>query len=155
MATRIVLSVNGREQAVTVDDPATPLLYVLRDDLAIDSPKYGCGLAQCGACTVHIDGVATRSCVVPVNTVSGKAITTLEGLGTPDRPHPVQAAFITDQAVQCGYCANGMIMTAAALLKHKPAATDAEITQALAANICRCGTHARIAKAVARAVGRA
>jgi nicotinate dehydrogenase subunit A len=155
MTTRIALSVNGRQQDVTVDDPATPLLYVLRDDLAIDSPKYGCGLAQCGACTVHIDGVAARSCVVPVNSVVGKAITTLEGLGTPDRPHPVQAAFITDQAVQCGYCANGMIMTAAALLREKPAATDAEITQALAANICRCGTHARIAKAVARAAGRA
>jgi nicotinate dehydrogenase subunit A len=155
MAIRITLTVNGASRDVTVDDPATPLLYVLRDELGLNGPHFGCGLAQCGACTVHIDGVVRRSCVVAVESVAGRAVTTLEGIGTPQNPHPLQAAFIAEQAVQCGYCANGMIMTAAALLKDKPQATDSEITDALAGNLCRCGTHARIVKAVARAAGRA
>jgi nicotinate dehydrogenase subunit A len=155
MATRIGLVVNGTSREVTVDDPATPLLYVLRDELGLHGPHYGCGLAQCGACTVHVDGAVRRSCVVPVESVAGRAITTLEGLGTPADPHVLQTAFIEEQAVQCGYCANGMLMTAAALLKDKPRATDAEISEALANNLCRCGTHARIVKAVARAAGRA
>jgi nicotinate dehydrogenase subunit A len=155
MATRIGLVVNGQRREVTVDDPATPLLYVLRDELGLQGPHYGCGLAQCGACTVHIDGAVRRSCVVAVDSVAGRAITTLEGLGTQANPHVLQTAFIEEQAAQCGYCANGMLMTAAALLKEKPRATDAEIAEALAGNICRCGTHARIVKAVARAAGRA
>ena len=155
MTTRISLIVNGASRDVTVDDPATPLLYVLRDELGLTGPLFGCGLAQCGACSVHVDGAVRRSCVVAVESVAGRSVTTLEGLGTAQNPHALQTAFIAEQAVQCGYCANGMIMTAAALLKDKPQATDAEITEALAGNICRCGTHVRIAKAVARAAGRA
>ncbi len=144
------LNVNGKKQSVTVDAD-TPLLYVLRDDLALNGPKYGCGLGQCGACTVHVDGVATRSCLLPVSTMGGKAIITLEGLSASGKPSKLQQAFIDEQAVQCGYCVNGMIMTSAALLKSKPNPTDADIKDALAGNLCRCGTHQRICAAVKRA----
>lgn len=144
------LNVNGKRQSVTVDAD-TPLLYVLRDDLALNGPKYGCGLGQCGACTVHVDGVATRSCLLPVSSLRGKAITTLEGLASGGKASKLQQAFIDEQAVQCGYCVNGMIMTSAALLKSKPHPTDADIKDALAGNLCRCGTHQRICAAVKRA----
>ncbi len=145
------LTVNGRP--VTVDvEPDTPLLYVLRNDLQLNSPKFGCGLAQCGACTVIVDGAAIRSCVTPTATVVGKAITTLEGLGTLDAPHPLQQAFIAEQAAQCGYCINGMIMTAKAFLDQNPNADEAAIRQALNRNLCRCGTHLRILRAINRYV---
>ena len=147
---RYTLKVNGKPQAVNVDAD-TPLLYVLRDDLALNGPKYGCGLGQCGACTVHVDGVATRSCLLPVSQLAGKAITTLEGLGSSGKPARLQQAFIEEQAVQCGYCVNGMIMTSAALLAVNPKPNDAEIKSALAGNLCRCGTHQRICAAVKRA----
>ena len=147
---RYALKVNGKSQAVDVDAD-TPLLYVLRDDLALKGPKFGCGLGQCGACTVHVDGVATRSCLLLVSTLGGKAITTLEGLGSANKPTRLQQAFIDVQAVQCGYCINGMIMTSAALLATNPKPTDAEIKGALAGNLCRCGTHQRICAAVKRA----
>lgn len=144
------LSVNGRAQTVNVE-PDTPLLYVLRDDLGLKGPKFGCGLSQCGACTVLLDGAAIRSCVTPLTSARGHEITTLEGLGTPEHPAPIQRAFIEEQAAQCGYCINGMIMTAAAFLKTKQHPTDAEIKTALAGNLCRCGTHLRIVRAVSRA----
>jgi nicotinate dehydrogenase subunit A len=141
---------NGR--AVTVDswDPAQPLLYVLRNGLGLHGPKFGCGLSQCGACTVLIDGKAARSCVMPVRQAAGHAITTLEGLGTPEKPDPVQAAFIAEQAAQCGYCTNGMIMTVKSLLKQTPHPTLDQAKQGLAGNLCRCGTHTRILRAVMR-----
>ena len=144
------LNVNGKKQSVTVDAD-TPLLYVLRDDLALNGPKFGCGLGQCGACTVLMDGVATRSCMLPVSTIAGKAVITLEGLSTGGKTGKLQQAFIDEQAVQCGYCVSGMIMTSAALLKRKPNPTDADIKDALAGNLCRCGTHQRICAAVKRA----
>ncbi len=147
---RYTLKVNGKPQAVNVDAD-TPLLYVLRDDLALNGPKFGCGLGQCGACTVHVGGVATRSCLLPVSTLAGKAITTLEGLGSTGKPAKLQQAFIDEQAVQCGYCVNGMIMTSAALLAVNPKPSDAQIKDALAGNLCRCGTHQRICAAVKRA----
>ena len=144
---KIVLQVNGQSRSVDVA-PDTPLLYVLRNDLQLDGPKFGCGLAQCGACMVLIDGEAIRSCVRRVDSVNGKQILTLEGLGTPDRPHPVQAAFIEEQAAQCGYCINGMIMTSKAFLDKNPDPTEQQIRQALAGNLCRCGTHLEILRAV-------
>ena len=144
------LAVNGRAQTVNVE-PDTPLLYVLRDDLGLKGPKFGCGLSQCGACTVLLDGAAIRSCVTPVASARGHEITTLEGLGTPEHPAPIQRAFIEEQAAQCGYCINGMIMTAAAFLKTNQHPTDAEIKTALVGNLCRCGTHLRIIRAVSRA----
>ena len=147
---RYTLNVNGKPQSVQVDAD-TPLLYVLRDDLALKGPKYGCGLGQCGACTVHVNGVATRSCLLPVSTLAGKSITTLEGLGSSGKPGKLQQAFIDEQAVQCGYCVSGMIMTSAALLKSRPNPSDGEIKDALAGNLCRCGTHQRICAAVKRA----
>jgi nicotinate dehydrogenase subunit A len=144
------LNVNGKSVSVFVDDPDVPLLYVLRDDLGLHGPRFGCGLGQCGACTVHIDGAAVRSCVMPLSSVGGKVIT-LEGLGSEARPHPLQRAFIEEQAVQCGYCINGMIMQSAALLRRTPKPTEDQIRQELAANLCRCGTHLRILRAVMRA----
>jgi nicotinate dehydrogenase subunit A len=144
------LNVNGKSVAVFVDDPNVPLLYVLRDNLGLHGPRFGCGLGQCGACTVHIDGAAVRSCVMPLSAVKGKVVT-LEGLGSEARPHPLQRAFIEEQAVQCGYCINGMIMQSAALLTRTPTPTEAQIRQELAANLCRCGTHLRILRAVMRA----
>jgi nicotinate dehydrogenase subunit A len=152
MAT-VTLSVNGREQTVDTDDPQTPLLYALRDNLALHGPKFGCGLGQCGACTVIVDGNAVRSCQTMVSQVQGRAITTLEGLGTPEKMHPVQAAFVAEQAAQCGYCSNGMMMTAAALLQKTPRPSETQIREALAGNLCRCGTQVRVIKAVQRAAG--
>jgi nicotinate dehydrogenase subunit A len=144
------LNVNGAVRSVEADSD-TPLLYVLRDNLDLHGPKFGCGLGQCGACTVTIDGAAVRSCSLPISAVSTGKVITLEGLGTTDRPHPVQQAFIDEQAVQCGYCINGMIMTATAFLAQTPAPSETQICDALAGNLCRCGTHTRIIKAVKRA----
>ncbi|HEV2198501.1 MAG TPA: (2Fe-2S)-binding protein [Bryobacteraceae bacterium] len=147
---RIPLRVNGR--AATVDvDPATPLLYVLRNDLRLDGPKFGCGLAQCGACTVLVDGKPIRSCVTSVSAAKTKEILTLEGLGSLQRLHPIQQAFIDEQAAQCGYCINGVILTAKALLDKNPNPTEEQIRQALASVLCRCGTHLEIIRAVKRA----
>ena len=151
MATDVALTVNGSARTVRVEDPQTPLLYVLRNQFALNGPKYGCGLGQCGACTVLVDGEARRSCALPAAQASGRAITTLEGLGTPENPHPIQKAFIAEQAVQCGYCINGMIMQSAAFLAKNRAPSEAEIREALKENLCRCGTHVRILAAVQRA----
>jgi len=142
---------NGRAVSVDSWDPAQPLLYVLRNTLGLHGPKFGCGLAQCGACTVLVDGKATRSCVMPVRQASGKTVTTLEGLGSPEKSDAVQAAFIAEQAAQCGYCTNGMIMTARALLNQTPKPTLDQVKEGLAGNLCRCGTHTRILRAVMRA----
>ena len=153
MAHSTILDVNGKKFEVSIDDPDIPLLYVLRDDLGLHGPRFGCGLGQCGACTVHIDGKAIRSCVTPVSAIAASAkVMTLEGLGTPEKPHPLQQAFIDEQAVQCGYCINGMIMEAAAFLSglNGKKTSSADIKQALANNLCRCGTHARIVRAIAR-----
>ena len=148
------LTVNGKRITVTIDDPDMPLLYALRDNLALRGPRFGCGLAQCGACTVHIDGKAVRSCVTSLSSIkANQRVVTLEGLGTPAKPHPVQSAFIAEQAVQCGYCINGVIMEAAAFLARNKKPSEAEIKQALANNLCRCGTHVRIVRAVKRAAG--
>jgi nicotinate dehydrogenase subunit A len=147
----VQLNVNGHTASVVVDDPDMPLLYVLRNDLGFHGPRFGCGLGQCGACTVIMDGAATRSCVTPLSAVGAAKIVTLEGLGTPEAPSPVQKAFITEQAVQCGYCINGMIMQSTAFLARNKSPTDDEIKQELAANLCRCGTHLRIVRAVQRA----
>jgi nicotinate dehydrogenase subunit A len=146
----VTLSINGKTQQLDVE-PDTPLLYVLRDDLELHGAKFGCGLAQCGACTVVVDGRAERSCSIPVSKVAGKKITTLEGLGSSAKPHPIQKAFIDEGAAQCGYCINGMIMTSKALLDHTPNPSEKQIRQALAGNLCRCGTHPRIIRAVTRA----
>ena len=146
------LRVNGKSQSVDAE-PDMPLLYALRDDLQLNGPKFGCGLAQCGACTVIIDGVAIRSCVTPVAAAQNKAVTTLEGLGNTKKLHKIQQAFVDEQAVQCGYCINGMIMTTKALLDKNPKPTDGQIKEALAGNLCRCGTHIRILRAVKRASG--
>ena len=142
---------NGR--AVTVDswDPEQPLLYVLRGALGLHGPKFGCGLGQCGACTVIVNNLATRSCTLPVSRAVGRDVRTLEGLGTPDTPSPLQAAFIAEQAAQCGYCTNGMIMAATALLARTPRPSADQVKQGLSGNICRCGTHTRILRAVLRA----
>jgi nicotinate dehydrogenase subunit A len=144
------LKVNGKSHSVPAE-PDTPLLYVLRNDLALNGAKFGCGLAQCGACTVLVDGKPVRSCITPIGSLGSAEITTIEGLGTPDKPHPLQKAFIHEQAAQCGYCINGMIMSAKELLDRKPAATEGEVKEALAGNLCRCGTHNRIVGAVMRA----
>jgi nicotinate dehydrogenase subunit A len=147
----VSLTVNGRR--VTLDvDPETPLIYVLRNDLALNGPKLGCAKGQCGACTVLVDGRATRACLVPVKTIApDKPVVTLEGLGTPEQPHPLQSAFIAEQALQCGYCTSGMIMQAAALLSAKPAPNESDVRAELAANLCRCGSHPRVVRAVLRA----
>jgi nicotinate dehydrogenase subunit A len=146
------LTVNGLLVNVEFDDPDTPLLYILRNDLGLHGPRFGCGLSQCGACTIHVDGKAMRSCQARVSEIGAEArIVTLEGLGTPDKPHPLQRAFIEEQAVQCGYCINGMIMESAALLARNKKPSEAEIKDALARNLCRCGTHLRIVRAIRRA----
>jgi nicotinate dehydrogenase subunit A len=147
----ITLKVNGSDQAVQIDDEAMPLLYALRDDLALHGPKFGCGLGQCGACTVLMDGQAVRSCITPTVDAAGHAITTLEGLGSPEKLNPVQAAFIAEQAAQCGYCTNGMIMTATALLAQTPQPTEQQVRDGLERNLCRCGSHVRVIAAVLRA----
>ncbi|TPG59164.1 (2Fe-2S)-binding protein [Roseomonas nepalensis] len=141
------LTVNGRGVEVDVD-PATPLIYVLRNDLALNGPKLGCGRAQCGACTVHLDGEAIRSCQFPVGEAEGRRVTTLEGLGTPERPHPLQEAFLAEQAAQCGYCTSGMIMQGAALIQARPGITEAEVLAGMEGNLCRCGTQPRVVRAV-------
>ena len=146
----VALRVNGRSHTVDVD-PATPLLYVLSDDLALRGPKFGCGLGQCGACTVIVKGQAIRSCVTPVNTVAGADITTLEGIGTLEKLHPIQKAFIDEGAAQCGFCVNGVIMTAKAFLDKNPKANDQEIQQAMSGVLCRCFTHTRMLRAIHRA----
>ena len=148
----IRLVVDGKARELDVD-PAMPLLYALRSELGVDAPKFGCGLAQCGACTVHVDGRPTRSCVTPVRAVGGKKITTLAGLGTPEKPHPLQKAWIAEQVPQCGYCTSGWMLTAAALLRETPKPSDRQIRQALAGLKCRCGTHMAILRAVKRAAG--
>jgi len=149
--TSLTLRVNGRDRAVDLGDQDTPLLYVLRDDLALHGPKFGCGLGQCGSCAVIVDGQTVRSCMTKAASVAGKTITTLEGLGSPDRPSKVQAAFIAEAAAQCGYCTNGMIMTATALLSRNRSPSEAEVRTALAGNLCRCGSHVRVIAAVLRA----
>jgi len=147
MARKVALTVNGKRHTVQ-SAPDTMLLYVLRNELGLQGPRFGCGLSQCGACTVHVDGQAVRSCIVPTASVAGKKITTLEGLG---EKHPVLEAFVAEQAAQCGYCINGMVMQSVVFLQRNPRPTEAQIKKALNANICRCGTHYRIVKAVARA----
>ena len=149
---KISLRVNGKTRVVDTE-PDVPLLYVLRNDLELNGPKFGCGMAQCGACTVLMDGNAIRSCVTPVSAVQNKPVTTLEGLGTTKKLHKIQQAFIDEQAAQCGYCINDMIMTTKALLDKTPKPTDTEIKRALDGNLCRCGTHIRILRAVKRASG--
>lgn len=146
----VEFELNGKDVSVDVD-PQTPLLDVLRNDIELNGPKFGCGLAQCGACAVLLDGAPIRSCVMPVQGVAGKRVTTLEGLGNEADPHPLQTAFIDHQALQCGYCASGIITTAAALLEQNPTPTNTEIKQALAGHLCRCGAHPRMVKAVASA----
>src|ERR1700709_1457413 len=148
----IRLAGNGRVHSVNAD-PETALLYVLRNDLELNGPKYGCGLGECGACTVNVDGVAARSCVIPISGCVQGSIVTLEGLGSRDRPDPVQHAFMEEQAAQCGYCLNGMIMTTKALLLRSPHPTEAEILEALRYNLCRCGAHIEIMRAAMRAAG--
>ena len=151
MATTHTLRVNGKSVKLQTDDPQMPLLYALRNQLGLTGPHFGCGLAQCGACTVHVAGKAVRSCTFPLAAAAGKDITTLEGLSTSAKLHPLQQAFIDEQAVQCGYCINGMIMQAKALLDRNKNPSEAEIRRALAGNLCRCGTHLRIVRAVQRA----
>jgi len=146
----IRLTVNGQPREVLAD-PETPLLYVLRNDLGLTGTKFGCGLGQCGACTVLVGGQAVRSCMLPVQAVAGQAVTTIEGLGSPERPHPLQATFIEEQAVQCGYCTPGIVMTAKTFLDQTPRPTEAQVKQALAGVLCRCGTHERVIRAVMRA----
>lgn len=150
MAKRIELNVNGTRHTIEVE-LEMPLLYALRDDLGMKDPRFGCGLEQCGACTVLVNGEPTRSCVTPVDALAGKAITTLSGIGSADKPHKVQAAFIAEQVPQCGYCLNGWIMTSVALLEKNPRPTDAQIREALSGLKCRCGTHTSILRAVKRA----
>jgi nicotinate dehydrogenase subunit A len=147
----ISFRLNGKNAVVQQPDPAMPLLYALRDDLALKGPKFGCGMAQCGACTVILNGQAIRSCVTPVSSVAGANVQTLEGLAGKDKLHPVQQAFIDEQALQCGYCTNGMVMAAKALLDRIKQPSDAEILGALEGHLCRCGAHTRIVKAVKRA----
>jgi aerobic-type carbon monoxide dehydrogenase small subunit (CoxS/CutS family) len=144
-------TLNGKSRKVDVD-PRTPLLWVIRDTIGLTGTKFGCGIAQCGACTVHVDGVAQRSCMTPVSAVEGRGVTTIEGLSA-DRSHPLQQAWIAEQVPQCGYCQSGMLMTAAALLATTPRPTDADIDEALGTHICRCGTYQRIRRAVHRAAG--
>jgi aerobic-type carbon monoxide dehydrogenase small subunit (CoxS/CutS family) len=150
MTQKFKLNVNGRDHTVDAD-PDMPLLYALRDDLGLNNPHFGCGLAQCGACTVHVDGQPVRSCITPLSAVGAGKVVTLAGLGTPDKPHPLQTAYVDEQVPQCGYCINGWIMTAAAFLRDKKKPTDAEIRQALEGLKCRCGTHMGILRAVKRA----
>jgi nicotinate dehydrogenase subunit A len=149
----VKFNLNGKPVTIKVDDAEMPLLYALRDDAGLHGPRFGCGLGQCGACTVHVNGKSVRSCVTPVSLVKGAKVVTLEGLSTPAKTHPLQQAWIDEQAVQCGYCMNGMIMEAAAFLKTNKNPTEDEIRQALANNLCRCGTHLRVVRAIKRAAG--
>ena len=151
----LTLNINGENRTIDIRDPQEPLLYVLRNSLGLTGAKFGCGLGQCGSCTVIIDGDAVRSCLVPVTTVQGKKVTTVEGLGTPGKPHALQEAFVAEQAAQCGYCVTGMVMTGAALLARKPTISREEAQRALSGNLCRCGTHERVLRAMLRASRRA
>jgi aerobic-type carbon monoxide dehydrogenase small subunit (CoxS/CutS family) len=153
MAERITLKVNGAAHTVEID-PAQPLLYTLRDELGLNNPRFGCGLAQCGACTVHLDGRPIRSCVTPTSAAAGAEVTTVTGLGTPENPHPLQTAYVEEQVPQCGFCSNGFLMTAAALLKTNKSPTDAQIRAALSGLKCRCGVHMAILRAVKRAAAK-
>lgn len=155
MVQNMRLNVDGTSHEFTVDDPDMPLLYVLRDELGFDNPRFGCGLAQCGACTVHIDGDPTRSCVTPLSSVGNRTVTTIVGLGSPEHPHALQIAFAEMQATQCGYCMNGWMMTAASLVRKQPRATIDQIKEALSGLKCRCGTHMSIVRAIARVTGAA
>ncbi len=155
MAQTLTLNVDGKPRTVEIDDPDMPLLYALRDELQMNNPRFGCGLGQCGACTVHIDGRAVRSCITPVGSIADRKITTLAGIGTPEKPHKVQAAWIIEQVNQCGYCINGWIMTAVELLDRNPHPTEGEIKDALKDLVCRCGTHGAALKAVKRAAQQA
>ena len=148
---QLTVTVDGKARAIEVDDPDMPLLYALRDDLQLNNPRFGCGLGQCGACTVMVDGRAVRSCITPVSSVTGNRITTLAGIGTPEKPHPVQKAWIEEQVNQCGYCISGWILTSVELLNRNPHPTDAQIKEALGDLVCRCGTHGAALKAVKRA----
>ena len=151
MPQQLTLNVDGKPRPIEIDDPDMPLLYALRDDLGLNNPRFGCGLGQCGACTVQIDGHAVRSCITPVSALAGKTITTLAGLGTPEKPHPIQKAWLEEQVSQCAYCINGWIMTAAELIDRNPKPTDAQIKEALNGLVCRCGTQGAALKAVKRA----
>ena len=148
---KLALRVNGAVREIESDDPDVPLLYLLRNDLGLSGTKFGCGLAQCGACTVLVDGRAVRSCSAPARAVVGQDVVTIEGLASDDRPDPVQSAFIAEQAAQCGYCTTGMVMTARAPLAHTPRPSEQQVREALAGNLCRCGSHARVIRAVMRA----
>ena len=152
---QVTLLIDGRARTLDVDDPDMPLLYALRDELGFNNPRFGCGLGQCGACTVQLDGRAVRSCVTTVSSVAGRKVTTLAGIGTPEKPHPVQAAWIEEQVNQCGYCISGWILTAVELLDRNPKPTDAQIKEAFNDLICRCGTHSAALKAVKRAAQQA
>ena len=152
MDQKISFIVDGQPATVNAD-PSMPLLYALHSELGLNNPKFGCGKAQCGACTVHLDGTPVRSCVLPVSAAAGKRVTTLSGLGTPENPHPLQQAYIAEQVPQCGYCLSGWIMTAAAFLKTTPKPTDAQIREAMTGIKCRCGTHMAIMRAIKRAAG--
>ena len=147
---KLRLRVNGTVREVEVDDPDVPLLYVLRNDLALTGTHFGCGLDQCGACTVLVGGRTVRSCITPARSVGGRDVITIEGLGSPDQPDPLQAAFIAEQAAQCGFCTAGMVVTARALLANTPRPSEEQVRQALAGNLCRCGSHARVIRAVLR-----
>jgi aerobic-type carbon monoxide dehydrogenase small subunit (CoxS/CutS family) len=150
MARSVAIKVDGASHTLSVDDPDMPLLYALRDELGLNNPRFGCGLGQCGACTVHLDGVAVRSCMTPLSSVDDRAVTTLVGLGSEAHPHPLQTAFIEEQAMLCGYCLNGWLMTAAAILREKPQANEAEIRAGLTGLKCRCGAHMAMLRAVQR-----
>ena len=147
----LTLNVDGQARTIEIDDPAMPLLYALRDELRLNNPRFGCGLGQCGACTVHIDGQSVRSCVTPVSAVGNRKVTTIAGLGTPEKPHPIQTAWIAEEVNQCGYCINGWIMTAAEILARTPKPTDEQIREGFADLICRCGSHPAAIRAVKRA----
>ena len=149
--TSYTLTVNGKAHLIEVDDPQMPLLYALRDELGLNNPRFGCGLGQCGACTVHVDGEPTRSCLMPVGALEGRPVTTLHGLGSRDKPHPVQTAWVEEQVNQCGYCINGWIMEGAALLARNPRPTEQQVRETFATLICRCGTHNAAVRAVLRA----
>ena len=149
--TSYTLTVNGKAHLIEVDDPQMPLLYALRDELGLNNPRFGCGLGQCGACTVHVDGEPTRSCLMPVGALEGRPVTTLHGLGSRDKPHPVQTAWVEEQVNQCGYCINGWIMEGAALLARNPRPTEPQVRETFATLICRCGTHNAAVRAVLRA----
>lgn len=149
----LIIDCDGEVHRISIDDGSMPLLYVLTDILGLKNPRYGCGLGQCGSCTVHIDGVPARSCLTPATAAAGRKIQTIAGLGTPENPHPLQAAFIEEQATQCGYCINGWLMTAAAILRDKPGASRTDLKEGLSGLKCRCGTHMSIMRAIERAAG--